>query len=192
MIAIGVIGENGAGKGTFVSNIETKLVAAGVEVEVLKFSDVLSDTLKVWNLLGGRGNLQRLSASMSVAFGPEALANAVYGRISICHDASGVLLLDGVRSEADAAMVGRFSRHFLVYITARPEVRHKRARDRGEKFGEDVMSFEQFMEEGRAKVEAPIPIIGARAHVKIINNDSLEDYEGEIKKFFEDCLKDKL
>lgn len=173
---IGLVGEKGSGKGTFVEMFQT--VAAPTVVAGVRFSDVLRDTLTLWDVPETRAHLQDLAAIMVHQYGPDTLAHAVEERIRCTH--ADIVILDGIRWEADAMLLERFPAHLLVYITADPQARFDRLRARGENVGDAHATFEQFMGEERAVTEITIPRIGARADVCIVNNGTLAEYRAYV------------
>src|SRR3972149_4560911 len=94
---IALVGENGSGKGTFESLLK-ELLPQKVITRVV-FSDVLRDTLKLWDIPSTRDNLQKLPQVMTEGFGKDALANAIRHRVSALE--SDIIILDGVRWLSD-------------------------------------------------------------------------------------------
>ena len=72
----------------------------------------------------------------------------------------------------------------LIYVTAEPKKRWERGTIRKEKADDDV-SFEKFLELGRAEAELQILAIGADADFKIENNGPKEDFYLELEKTIE-------
>ncbi len=170
---IGLVGENGGGKGTFAEF----LVALGAEnhtpIDRVRSSDVLKETLKIWDLPFTRENLQKVAVTMVTTFGENALSNAVRDRIEA--STAPIIISDAIRWKADERLIRSYEKHLLVYITADPKLRYERMRARKEKLGEDTMTFEQFSKDEQARTERDIPEIGARADVRVTNNGSAED-----------------
>lgn len=167
---IGLVGENGSGKGTF-AEILARLLP-GRRVAHIRFSHVLRDTLALWDIPATREHLQKLAVVMNTAYGPGSLTQAVEARIS-ASDAE-IVILDGVRWETDAAMIRRFPRNLLVYVTADIQTRYHRLLARKENAGEDRTTFEQFQREERAENELLIPGIGKTADVTIVNDGTMD------------------
>lgn len=92
---------------------------------------------------------------------------------------------DGVRWPEDETLIRGFPYNLMVYITASPEVRFERAlKAANAKVGEKQMSWEEFQETERAKTELNIADIGSRADFGILNNGGLEEYERQVKIFY--------
>lgn len=171
-LIIGLVGEQGSGKGTFAT-----LLASAVApqcVAVIRFSDVVRETLKLWSIPETRENLQRFAQVIMEHFKPTALSDAVAARAQRTDAA--FVVLDGIRRLADAAMVREIPGSIMVYITAPAEFRYQRLRSRGENVGEHGMSFEQFLAAEHAPAEAAIPTIGATADHRIENAGTLDEY----------------
>lgn len=178
-LVIGIVGEIGSGKGTFAAFV-TEVLGPRRAARV-RFSDVLRDTLTLWNLPHSREHLQALPVAMSTAFGADALTRAVQKRIE--DQRADVILIDGVRWPSDVSLIRSFPRNLLVYITAEPQVRYERLKARNENAGEAAATFERFLTEGRAENERYIPRLGATADVRIVNAGSRDDLHRQAHAF---------
>ncbi|MBI4142374.1 hypothetical protein HY480_00690 [Candidatus Uhrbacteria bacterium] len=179
MLVIGLVGEKGGGKGTFVDFFRADV--APMTVANIRFSDILRETLALWDIPTTRTNLQDLASIMVQRYGTDALAHAMEERIR--RTATDVVVLDGIRWEADVALLKRFPNRRLIYITADTPVRFERLRARGENIGDAHAPFTQFLSEERAVTEIAIPRIGAQADLQITNNGSLAEYRSAISTF---------
>lgn len=179
MMVIGLVGEKGGGKGAFTELL--KQLLPNLKFAYVRFSDVLTDTLKVWDINPTRENYQKLSVAMRNAFGEGSLTRATHRRVSDV-DAD-IVILDGIRWQADAALLRSLPNNVLVYITADAQIRYERSKTRKEKIGEDQTTFEQFMAEEKAETEKLIPEIGKTANVIIQNNGSKLEFLRKIKIF---------
>ncbi|MBI4434595.1 hypothetical protein HY635_02150, partial [Candidatus Uhrbacteria bacterium] len=164
MVVVGLVGEKGGGKGTAVRLIGDAL-PTGTRCVGVRFSDLLRETLDLWHLPHTRANLQNLSKMMDAEFGNGTLAHAMGHRIA--RIAADVVVLDGVRWEADRLLIRSFANNLLIYITASTRTRYDRLCARRENAKEHETSYEQFLEEERATSERAIPAIGATADVRI-------------------------
>lgn len=183
-VIIGLVGEIGSGKGTFVELLAD--VSPNLKVSKIRFSDVLLETLKIWGIPQTRNNLQNLAVIMKNNFGP-VLSHAVYMRI--LSNSADVAVLDGVRWQSDVDLVRGFPQNFLVYITAPSNIRYDRIKSRKEKEGEFNISYEQFVKEGKTENEALIPKIGLQADFKIINSTTLLKFKEQVKIFHDKFIK---
>lgn len=182
MLVIGLVGEKGSGKGTFAATLE-RIVQSGTRIARVRMSDVLRETLDLWHLPHTRANLQTLSKAMDTEFGNGTLAHAIGHRIAAA-DAS-IVIVDGVRWEADRLLLRSFGRNLLVYVTASPRIRYERTCARGENAMESSTTFAQFLEEERATSEQAIPRIGVTADATIVNGGTIEEFTAAIRACYE-------
>lgn len=192
MQIFGLVGEKGAGKQTFV-NFVTQIASSsstiaqgprndkgeGLKVRQIRFSDILAQTLIMWDIPITRANLQKLAIMMSESFGQTALAKAAI--FSLEGDSADIIIFDGVRREAEARLVRSFKNSVLIYITASQKLRYQRLKTKSEKVGEVGLTFEQFLEEEKSKAEKDIPEIAKKADIKLENNGTLEEFKANIK-----------
>lgn len=176
-MVIGLVGEKGSGKETF-----TKFLAElfSKKISHVRFSDLLKETLALWNIPDSRENLQKLAVAMNQGFGEGTLSAAIYKRLKSTK--TELVVLDGVRWESDVKLLKKFANNKLIYITADLKTRFERLKIRGEKTGENETSFEQFVLEENAANELLIPKIGSLADFKIENNGSFQDLKTETQK----------
>lgn len=177
---IGLVGENGSGKDTFTTFF--KAAAAPLDVKKLRFSDILADTLKRWDIPLTRSNLQNLAIIMDKQYGKGTLTHATEKRIR--KDGSDIIVLEGIRWHTDIPMIRKFKNSFIVYVTAEPKIRFKRLKERGEKIGEKDLTFERFKLEEKAATEVDIPEIGSKADFKIENNGSLDEFRRKVEELY--------
>lgn len=179
MQIIGLVGEKGSGKDTFAHYLQDLIKQK--RIAHIRFSDLLKQTLKLWDLPISRSNLQKMAQLLENGFGPGTVARGI--EVQIQQTKADIIILDGIRWKPDMELLKKFPNHTLVYITADPKLRFQRLKSRGEKDGESKMSFEQFQKEEQAKNELLIPEIGSKADFKIENNKSLEEFKNDVKNF---------
>ncbi len=184
MIVLGVVGENSGGKETFAKLLSE--IAINKKVIIVKFSDVIRDTLKIWDIIPTRDNFTNLSLAMNKAFGDGTLPHAIYSKVM--NTTADIVILDGPRGLDDEELVRKFPKNFMVYVTASVELRYERSKKRNEKAGEDSKTFEKFLSEEKGDREIYIPEISKRSNYKIENNGTVEDYKEKIKKFYEEFI----
>lgn len=179
MQIIGLVGEKGSGKDTFAHFLAD--LVKGKKIVHIRFSDLLKQTLNLWDLSISRSNLQKMAQVLEEGFGSGTVAHGI--EIQIQKNDADIIVLDGIRWVPDVKLLKKFSSHTLVYITADSKLRFERLKTRGEKKGESEMAYEQFLKEEKAPNELLIPEIGAQANMKIVNNGSIENFKLEIKEF---------
>lgn len=187
-LIIGIVGEKGSGKETFTDFL--KLILSDKKIERIRFSDVLTETLKNWGISQSRHNYQSLAILMEKNFGPGAISRAI--RLRVLASQADLVVLDGVRWPTDADLVRGLENNLLVYITATVRLRYQRLKNRTEKEGEMNMTFAQFMQEEQVETELNIPKIGKTADLKIINDQTLEDFKQKVKLSFGQSTFDQL
>ncbi len=175
---IGLVGEKGSGKQTFVNFL--KEIAPVLNIRQVRFSDILAQTLILWDIPLTRPNLQNLAIVMNKTFGKEALANAA--KFSIEGDSADVIILDGVRREAEFKLVKGMKNNLVIYITAQQDLRYQRLKTRSEKVGEVGLTFEQFLKEESSKAESEIPKLSKIADLKLENNGTKDEFKTKIEK----------
>lgn len=175
MLLIGLVGEKGSGKDTFAKYL-TEI--SDKKISHIRFSDLLKETLKLWDLEVTRANLQKL-AQVLEDFGPGTVAHGLEKQIQ--NTDAEILILDGIRWKPDVELLNKFPNHKLIYITAAPQKRFERLKNRGEKKGESEMTYDQFLNEEKAPNELLIPKIGSQADIKIENNGTIEEFDQKIK-----------
>lgn len=175
MLLIGLVGEKGSGKDTF-SKYLTQI--SDQKISHIRFSDLLKETLKLWDIEVTRANLQKL-AQVLEEFGEGTVAKGIEKQLK--NTDAEIVILDGIRWKPDVALLRKFPNHKLIYITADPKLRFERLKSRGEKVGESEMTYGQFLEEETAPNELLISEIGAHADIKIENNGTIEEFDRKIE-----------
>lgn len=178
MLVIGLVGEKGSGKQTFCDFL--KEILPEKKIRQVRFSDILSQTLLLWDIPISRSNLQLLSEVMNKSFGAGTVARAI--NFQIANDTSNIIILDGIRWKEDAKLLDQFPKKLLIYITAKDQLRYERLKSKGERIGEDQMSFAQFKEEEKARAEREIPQIAKKSDIKIENNETLNEFKTKVKE----------
>lgn len=173
-IIIGLTGEMGSGKDTFCNYVKENYK----DVFILRFSDALTEILRIFFDSIKREDQQWLSSALRGRFGGDILVKALVKKVKSIE--KGIIILNGVRRPADFEALRKIGGK-LVYITADPEKRWERVKVRKEKADDDV-SFEKFLELDKAEAESQISVIGSEADFKIENNGSKELFFKEIKK----------
>lgn len=181
-LIIGLVGEKGAGKGTFAKFLQ-KIISGSAYI---RFSDILFETLESWSLPLTRTNYQNLANTMERAFGSGTTANAIKNRIK--NLSGNVIIVDGIRRWPEENLIRSFPKNIIIYITADPKTRYRNLKNKSSKEKETGLSFKQFMQEEDDDAEILIPEIGKTADYKIVNNNTLVDLQKKAKEFYDMLL----
>ena len=171
---IGLVGDLGAGKDTFCGLVKENYK----DVFFLRFSDALTEILKMFFDEIKRDDQAWLGASLKEKFGSDVLVHALIRKVNKL--TTGIAILNGIRTQGEADAI-RSAGGKIIYITADSKLRWERVRIRKEKADDDV-PYEKFMEMHKSAADINIPVVGATADYKIINNGSKEEFYSEIKK----------
>lgn len=191
-LVIGIVGPPLAGKETCANLFDKLLVEDGYSVSRHTFSDILRDTLALWDIIPDRENLQKMALVMNAetGFGDGALSRAMKHRIK--DDDSDVTILDGVRWLGDEKMIRSLNdegiKTIIIYISASPEIRYARLKERN-RAGESTTTWEDFVRQGKALNEIDIPDIGSRAEI-LLHNDytDVNDFRKDIERVYENLF----
>jgi dephospho-CoA kinase len=173
-ILLGLTGEIGSGKDTFCNYLKENYK----NVVVFRFSDALSDVIKMFFDSVKREDQQWLGALLKEKFGSDILVRALIKKANAVGE--GIVILNGIRAEGEEKKI-KENGGKIIYITADQKIRWERVKIRGEK-ADDNVPYEKFLEMAKASAELQIQGIGQRADFKIENNGSKESFHQEIKK----------
>ena len=191
-LVIGILGAPLAGKETCANLFEKLLVEDGYSVSRHTFSDILRDTVALWNIPADRENLQKMAIIMNAetGFGDGALSRAMKRRLA--NDTSDVTILDGVRWTGDEKMIRSLNdegiKTIFIYIEADSKIRYARLMKRN-RVGEGATTWEEFEHQEKARTEIDIPEIGSRAEILLQNNfTDVNDFRKEIERVYENLF----
>jgi dephospho-CoA kinase len=191
-LVIGIIGAPLAGKETCANVLDQLLVEDGYRVSRHTFSDILRDTLTLWDIPHTRDNLQKMAIVMNAetGFHDGALSRAMRRRLM--SDDADVAILDGVRWLGDEKMIRGLNddgiKSVFVYLTADPKVRYARLISRN-RVGEAATTWEDFSRQEKVRTEVDIPDIGSRAEITLENNyDDIEHFKRDINRVYENLF----
>lgn len=174
---IGLVGEMGSGKDTFCDYVKENYE----NVFVLKFSDALTEVLKIFFDSVKREDQQWIGGLLRERFGKDILVKALIKKAKSID--KGIIILNGIRKELEVPSIKEIGGK-IIYITGDPKIRWERVKIRGEKTDDDV-SFEKFLEMHKAEAELQISSIGEKADFKIENNGTKEEFYQEVKKIID-------
>jgi len=176
-IIIGLAGEIACGKGTVAQYLSDR---GGVEY---KFSDILKGILQRVHLDLVRENFSKLSIGLRKYYGQDILAYALAEEIK--KDDARIIIVDGVRREADLKYLKELDNFVFVFITAEERVRYERLNARNEKQDDQAKTFEQFQKDAKAETEKTIAGLKNIADVIIDNSGTLEQLYKQIDKIIQ-------
>ena len=179
--AIGLLGKQGAGKGTFVELLSKQVLRQKTFDHIRTGSGgIIDDFLEIakWPLT--RENKQEYAKRLRERMGDNFIAEVA--GIKISDSRADIVIFDAIRWQWDERVLRRFKRNFMVFIDADKEIRfHRlRARARGE---ERDLTQEQFEKAELASTEIEIDDISRRADFMIVNNGTIDSLLLDIKFF---------
>ncbi|MBU0546637.1 MAG: AAA family ATPase [Patescibacteria group bacterium] len=170
---VGLTGEMGAGKDVFCQYVQK---ISNMPLFCFKFSDSLSEVLKIFFNDVTREDQQWLGINLRERFGKDILAKAIKKKIDSVNE--GLIILNGIRYIEEFDMIKEVGGD-VIYITADSKTRWQRLQTREEK-KDDNVSYEKFLELDKASTEILIPEMGKTADYKIENSGSLDDFYKKI------------
>ena len=188
-LVIGIIGAPLAGKETCANVLEQLLIEDGYSVSRHTFSDILRDTLDLWDLPHARDNLQKMAIVMNAEMGfgdgvlSHAMRHATHGRQRRRDDPRRRALAR--RRKDDPQLERRWDQNHPGIYFGGHKTRYARliARNRA---GEAATTWEDFSRQEQAQTEVDIPHIGSRAEIILENNDDdMERFKHDINRVYE-------
>ncbi len=170
---IGVVGNTGSGKDTVAKLLVDMFPAKAVS---FSFSQVLREkVLAPAGIEATRQNLQQAGLEID----REAFAEMV--RESIENHEADMIILPGIRTKEDVALIRSFGKNLLVAVTADDQLCFERMKARNEKPGEDSLTWEKFLSLRQAPIEQQIGELMNQADIAIENDGTLEELKKKVK-----------
>ncbi len=169
-----------SGKGT-----AAEYISKNYKAKIYRFSTALRDILERLYLEEIRGNMQKLSTVLRENFGQDILARVITQEVK--NDLNEIVVVDGVRREADIKFLKELPEFKLVYIEADIEKRHERISKRGENKDDNAKTFEQFKKELSQESELQIKSLKNIADYVIDNSNDIGCLYAEIDKIIAEC-----
>ena len=167
ILAIGLAGRIGCGKGTVAEYLKKKYKA-----EQFVYSDILRDILKRLHLPVTRENLQQLGEGLRAKLGKDVLVEAM--KVDLENAKSEMRMIDGIRYVNEVEMLRTFPHNVLIFIDVPQETRYERAKKRAEK-GEETLTLKEFKEKDNAETEKELDEVKRLADYVIDNSGTVED-----------------
>lgn len=172
-LIIGLVGQAGCGKGTAADLLREKYGAG-----YIRFSGILGQLLDTLGIEKSRDSFIKISNAIRHEFGEDILSYAAE-RASLKAPEE-LIVLDGIRRLQDIVALEPLPHFKLIAIDVDPKLRYERMKKRGEKSGENDMTWEQFEKEEQAETEVTIPSVMERAWKTIKNEGTREQFKSEI------------
>jgi len=175
----GGAGKNGSGKSTAFKILADRLIKRGFTAKIFTSSGLVLPILQKMGLNGSREDFNAAVLATDKERGKDWLAKEM---CAIMLDSpEQISIWDGTRRHIDFATVHEeeeFSSQLFGYIDADEAVRYERAKKRGEKANEAIMSLAQFQKEDRLETNGEIE--GLPRNLEANNNLDLVNLESEM------------
>lgn len=177
---IGITGRIGSGKSTLIKELLKRLPSA----ERVASSDILKETLLLWNLPETRKNLLFLSQVMRVHYKRNITVDVVVQRIS--NSDTEVVIIDGIRGNQIYEILNSYKKSLLIAVQCDSNKRYERIKCRTDKKDETKMSHGDFLSLEKKGFQKELDNIESRADIYINNNGNknilLQQLEGVLKR----------
>ncbi len=177
-IILGFVGPIASGKGTVCQYLKETY-----NTDILRFSTMLRDVLNRFYIEQSRENMQVLSSSLRQIFGDDLMAKTIANDVN--HSEATIIVLDGVRRQADIKYLRELPDFHLVEINADQKIRYERITKRGENSDDIQKTFEDFQADELKEAELQIKDVAKTAEFHLDNNGSKEN----LYKQIEDIIK---
>ncbi len=167
-LIIGIVGQMAAGKGTAANYLKEKYGAS-----TYTFSTMLGDVLDRFHLERNRDNFIKISEQMRSTFGEDIMAKTMANDVK--KDSNNLIVVEGVRRDADIEYLSQMEGFVLVEIFANMEKRFERTKKRGEKIDDNDKTFEEFEADHQRSTELSTVEVAKQATIRIDNNGTLEE-----------------
>lgn len=170
-LTIGIAGQNGCGKTTVISILETRLIASGLTVQVFSSSALLIPIIerKGWPK-------DRLHFNLAVLEGDQKYGSQTWlpdqMKSRMLDSSAKVRIWDGIRRFVDVDAIQSSTRHRLGYVAASATVRLARVQTRNQKDGEAHTTSERFAAEDNYETNRDIPKIAERCSLHVDNSET--------------------
>lgn len=177
-IIFGLISEMAGGKETV-----KKYIEKNYQAKSCRFSSIMRDILDRLYLEKSRDNIQKLSTALRQVYGEDILALSIKREVEDIK--AKIVVVDGVRREADILYLKELKNFYLISIEANPKTRYERLKNRNENPGDDKKSYQDFLADHEKEADKQIPDVMKKADYIIDNNGNLEALYNQIDKIIE-------
>jgi dephospho-CoA kinase len=176
-LIIGLAGQQGAGKTEVCKFLQERFQKS---CEIIKVSDVLKETLKLWNLPIDAKNMQLISDFMKNTFGVETLSNVLENNIN--RSTADVIIVDGVRGKQVFKVLKSYENSYIIFLKSEKSTRFGRILKRNEKDNEKYMDENIFEQLELHRTEANTLDIEKISDYVLENNETVENLKIKIKE----------
>lgn len=174
-LILGFTGEIACGKGTASKYVVEKYAAASH-----RFSTMLRDVLQRLHIESTRENIQKISTLLRQNFGEDLLAKVIFHDTQ--EDTHEIVVVDGVRREADIKFLRELPHFKLVYIETSLETCYARIIKRGENPDDLTKTPEQFKKDHEAETEQQIKGLKEKSDAVVNNDGTPAEFYAQIDK----------
>lgn len=183
-VVIALVGPPAAGKSMFVKIVQQ--LCGPPRVVHCSTGDIVRRILRGVKLPQDRPSCATLVEVLVQELGPGLFSSAIKHRIDTSLEP--IFIVDSMRLLTDEEVIdGLPGRVLKVYITAPPEIRHRRLSER-KRDGEEQLSLEQFLRDDQLPTERLIHEIGRRADFKFVTGDDYAKNDAEQLAFCQSHL----
>ena len=172
MIIIGITGTLGAGKGTIVEYLVSKKIFKHFSARAFLVEEI---ERRGWE--STRDNMVMVANELRQKNSPSFVADELFKRAM---ESGQNCIIESLRTVGEIESLKQKGNFTLLAVDADPKIRYERILKRS--MSTDDVSFEKFIEMGKAEAESLITVIGAEADIKIENNGTKEEFYKEVKR----------
>ncbi len=172
-IIFGFTGQMASGKGTV-----AEFFAKEFGATTYTFSKMLRDTLTRFYLPVDRDGLIKMSEFIRSTFGEDTMARTM--SLDVENDTNDLIIIEGIRREADIKYLKKMNNFILVRIEADIERRYERLIKRDEKSDDKLKTFEEFKADHERSTEKSIEAIERQALESINNDGTMQELQTQL------------
>ncbi len=177
-IILGLISEMAGGKETV-----KKYLEKNYQAKSCRFSSIMRDIIDRLYLEKSRDNIQKLSTALRQIYGEDILALSIKREVENIN--AKIVVVDGVRREADIKYLKELNNFYLITIEADSKIRYERLKNRNENPGDSEKSYDDFLADHEKEADKQIPSVMKNANYTIDNNSDLKKLYNQIDKIIE-------
>ncbi|MFA5188006.1 MAG: AAA family ATPase [Patescibacteria group bacterium] len=173
-IILGFVGPIASGKGTACNYLKDKHQA-----QIFRFSSMLRDVLDRFYIPQSRENMQAASSALRKTFGDDLMAQTIANDVK--NSSAHIIVLDGVRRQADIKYLQKMPNFHLIEINAEQKIRFERIIRRGENTDDNKKTLAEFQDDEQKEAELQIKEVAKIAEFHLDNNGTAEDLQRQIE-----------